>query len=411
MPTSTPRPPATPISPTLLLVLLTGFVALQPLATDMFLPSLPGIGREFNAPISAVQWTLSIFIIGFGLSQLLAGPLSDRYGRYPVLVGGIGIFALASFAAIFAPDLQFLVICRFFQAAGACSGLLGARAMIRDLYSPQEGARMLASALTLMTVVPLLGPILAGWLDTHGGFRAVLMVFTAFGTLLCLLTWWGLQETSAQLNHQAMRLKPMLRNYAAVARSPVFWTFTLLQSASFAGLFAFLSGSPFVFIRVLGLSAAEYGWVFAIASLGYLSGSLLCRRLLPRLKIQRTLYVSATLALLGGGSQALIALSGSQNIWVLILPQYVYMMGHGLTSPCAQAGAVAPFPQNAGTAAALMGFIMSCVGACVGAWMGYSFNHTSVPLATTIGACGLCVALITALGVRHYGNLSSPSNG
>lgn len=391
----------------MLLWLLTGYIALQPLSTDFYLPSLPGMTQSFDTSVAVVQLTLTVFIAGFGIAQLFVGPLCDRIGRLPVLLGGIGLYTLASFASVLAPTIEWLISARLLQSIGACSGIVGARAIIRDRYAPNEGARMLASANAMMSVLPLLGPILGGALASSLGHRGIFAVVTAISATLLWLTATQLTETNRQLNRHATDLAPMLRNYRTILRHPTFIAYSLAQTASFAGLFAYISGSSFVIIRVLGATPQAFGFYFAMAVVGYVIGSLACKPMLAAFGVRRTLMRASCISVFAGMLMLVLALSGLHTIWALMVPQFLYLLGHGLITPCAQAGSVAPFPKMAGTASALMGFMLSAAAAVTGSLIGLTFNGTVYPLVFTIAGGSLMVGLVAVTLVRRHGHLDA----
>jgi MFS transporter, DHA1 family, multidrug resistance protein len=185
--------------------LTAGLSMLQPLSTDLYLPTLPAIASHFDASVATVQWTLSVFIAVFGLWQLVAGPLTDRYGRYPLIMLGATVYALASVLCMLAPSMAVLVIGRALQGLGACTCLVGARAFVRDLYTPSEGARMLAGAATIMSFAPLLGPIIGAQLASAFGWRAAFAALVVFAVALALFAAFRLKETNARRNPHALR--------------------------------------------------------------------------------------------------------------------------------------------------------------------------------------------------------------
>lgn len=398
---------AVALGPAALLWLTAGLLMLQPLATDLYLPALPGIATHFAVGVATVQWTLSIFVATFGAWQLLAGPLSDRYGRYPVVVAGAAVYCAASLLAMLAPTIEVLIGARLLQAAGACSCLVGARAIVRDLRSPTEGARLLASASTIMSFAPLLGPILGAYLFVALGWRSAFAALAAFSLLLALAAAARLPETNPHRNPDALRLGPMLRTYLDVARSPAFRAYTLVSTATYAGLFAFISGSSFVLMRVLGVSAVAFGLSFATMVAGYLVGTLLCRALVTRRGLQAVICAGATLQAAAGIAMALLVAAGVHVPASIVAPMFFYGVAHGMIQPAAQSGAVAPFPRNAGAAAALMGFVMMVAASLVGVWIGASYDGTMAPLAFTICAAALASALAAFTLVRRHGNVAA----
>lgn len=393
------------MSPTTLLLLITGCLMLQPLSTDLYLASLPHLTGYFDASPAAVQQTLSLFVIGFGSAQLVSGPLSDRYGRRPVLLGGLGVYIGASIACGLAPTLPVLVAARFVQAVGCCTAVVVARAIIRDAYPAAEGARMIAKASSLLSLAPLLGPIAGGYLQVAFGWRAAFAVITAFGALLAIASSRWLHETNADKNPAAMRLRPLLRTYGRILTSPAFWAYALPGALSYAAIFVFISGSSFVLIQVLGVPTEYYGYCFAFGVAGYLGGTLLCRRLLGRIGLERSLTIGTTLGGLAGLGFLAAVLGGAHHWSVVLAAQFLAMAAHGINFPCAQAGAINPFPRQAGAAAGLLGFFTMVAALLAGTWVGISHDGTLRPLATISATLGVLLFAGAAL-LRRQRNVS-----
>jgi len=389
------------MSPSTLLWLITGCLMLQPLSTDLYLASLPHLTSYFSATPAAVQQTLSLFVIGFGTAQLVSGPLSDRYGRRPVLEGGLITYLFASIACAVAPTLYLLVVGRFIQAVGCCTAVVVARAIIRDAYAPAEGARMIAKASSLLSLVPIFGPIAGSYLQITFGWRAAFGVHTLFCALLSWAAWRWLLETNSEKNPDAMRFAGLIRSYAQIVAKPAFWAYTLPGALSYGSIFVFISGSSFVLIRVLGVPTEYYGYMYSLGVLGYLAGTIVCRRLLSRIGLDATLTVGTAMSLLGGVSFAGLVLAGYYHWTVVIGCLFLTMFAHGINFPCAQAGAVAPFPQQAGAAAGLMGFFTMVVALLIGNWVGTSFDGTLLPLALTSAGVGLLLFASGRLLSRH----------
>ena len=403
---SSARLAAAGLTASTVMLLTAGLSMLQPLSTDLYLPTLPAIASHFDASVATVQWTLSVFVAVFGAWQLMAGPLSDRYGRYPLITLGAAVYALASLLCMAAPSMAVLVLGRALQALGACTCLVGARGMVRDLYTPSEGARMLASAATIMSFAPLLGPILGAQLAGAFTWRAAFGALAVFSLSLTVYAGLKLKETNTRRNPHALALGPMLGTYRQVLASPAFRAYTLAAASTYAGLFAFISGSSFVLMRTLGQSATAYAFSFSTMVAGYLVGTLFCRRLLPRHGMQRTIAIGGVLQVVAGSSMAALALGGAHVPAAIAVPMFFYGLSHGIVQPPAQSGAVAPFPGNAGAAAALLGFSMMLIAACIGAWMGASYNGTVYPLTLTVAACSLTTALFAFTVVRRHGDVS-----
>lgn len=377
------------MSPATILWLIAGCLMLQPLSTDLYLASLPHLATNFGVTPAAIQQTLSLFVIGFGVAQLISGPLSDRFGRRPVLLWGLAVYIIASLACALAPTLPVLVAMRFVQAIGCCTAAVIARALVRDAFAPADGARMLAKASLLLALAPLFGPVLGGYLQVWFGWRAAFVFHTLFGIALLATTWRLFRETNRHPNPEATRLGPLTATYCRIASTDFFWAWMLPGALSYAAIFVFISGSSFVLIDVLGVPTHYYGYCFAFGVTGYLLGTIVCRRLLARLGLPRALMVGVSLALFSGLLFALLVLSGVQHWSVVLLCQFLTMGAHGINFPCAQSGAVAPFPREAGAAAGLLGFFTMAAALLTGTWVGMSHDGTLVPLALTSATLGL----------------------
>ncbi len=396
------------MNPNVLLGLIVGCLMLQPLSTDLYLASLPHLATDFGVTPAAVQQTLSLFVIGFGAAQLISGPLSDRYGRRPVLLSGLAIYAAASLACALAPGLGLLIGARFVQAIGCCTAIVVARALIRDEYAPAEGAKIIARASSLLSLAPLAGPILGGYLQVWYGWRAAFVFHTLFCIVLALAAWRLLRETNRHPNLDAMRLRKLLGIYRRIASADFFWAYALPGALSYAAIFTYISGSSFVLIDVLGVSTEVYGYGFAFGVSGYLLGTLVCRHLLVRIGIARTLPVGVGISLFSGLLFVTLVWAGIHHWAVVLLCQFLTMGAHGITNPCAQAGAVAPFPREAGAAAGLLGFFTMLAALLTGTWVGIGHDGSLLPLATTSAAIGLLL-FAAAWRLRHPRNLSCAS--
>ncbi len=389
------------MTPTTLLWLVTGCLMLQPLSTDLYLATLPGMAADFGVAASAVQHTLSLFVIGFGAAQLVSGPLSDRYGRKPVMIGGLSLYLASTLACAFAPDLPWLIGARFVQAIGCCTGVVVARAVIRDAYPPVEGGRMLAKVSSLLSMAPILGPILGGYLQVAFGWRSAFIALAATGLVVWIAALRRMRESNTQPDREALRPARLARSYLAVARSPAFWAYALPGTLSYASIFAFISGTPFVLIRVLGVPTQHYGYYFALGVLGYLGGTLLCRRMIGRIGLQRSLEVGTLIGLLGGLGFLAAALGGFSSPALVVAAQFVVMIAHGINFPSAQAGSLAPFPEKAGAAAGLFGFISMLGAFFTGMWVGSSHDGTVLPLATISATVAIGLFLSARIMARH----------
>ncbi|MGH8808465.1 MAG: multidrug effflux MFS transporter [Noviherbaspirillum sp.] len=374
-----------------LLALIIAFLMLQPLSTDLYLASLPGLASQFEVPASTVQLTLSLFVIGFGGAQLVVGPLSDRFGRRPVLLSGLALYVAASALCSAAPSIEVLIGARFVQALGCCAAVTIARAIVRDAYAPEHSVRVVAKASTWLSLAPLLGPILGSYLQVTLGWRAAFATLGIVSAGVMALSFLRLPETNMHKNPHATELPGLLANYKAVLGSREFWTYALPGALSYGAIFAFISGSSFVLIRVLQVPTAWFGYCFAFGVSGYLLGTILCRRLLARFDTALTFRIGSTVALAAGAFFLFAAAAGLAHWSLVLTAMFLTMCAHGINFPIAQSGAVSPFPQQAGTAAGLMGALYMCVAFIVGSIVGATHNGTLYPLAVIVCLLGALI--------------------
>ncbi|MFV0681404.1 multidrug effflux MFS transporter [Ottowia sp.] len=393
--------------PFLIVVLLALLLGIQPVTTDVYLPALPAIQQDLQASMSQVQMTFAALLLAFGCSQLVWGPLSDRFGRRPILLWGTGAYVLASIACVLAPNMPLLIAARIAQGAAMGAAVMCARAIVRDLYAPLEGARAMSRGLSGLGVIAIVCAPLGSLLTEVWHWRAALAVLAVFG----LGTWWLLaarfQETLAQPNPQALQAATLWRSWTQIARHPMFITFSLLSTGSYVGLFIFLSTSSFLLIQALGLSKLAYGGVMAGQSVLYILGTVACRRLLTRWGVSRMVRCAGWVTFSAGVLMALLAWVGWgqpwYGPWAVLLPQALFIVAHGVHQPVGQSGTVGPFPRMAGAASALNGFIMMTTTFAVGWWLGLAMDGTARPVAVVyVLACSVIAGTAWWL-VPRYG--------
>jgi DHA1 family bicyclomycin/chloramphenicol resistance-like MFS transporter len=284
------------------------------------------------------------------------------------------------------------------------AAVMCARAIVRDLHSPEIGARVMSRGLTGLGVIACLCAPLGGLLSDLYGWRYALLVLALFGAAALALVALRFEESLARKNPEALRPDVLLQTWWRILRHPTFQAYALLSTASYAGLFTFLAASPFVFIQVLGLSKTEYGLLMLAMSLVYIAGTFLCRRLLPRFGVRRAVAIAGGLTLAGGTAMGLLALAGVVSGWAIMLPWFLFMLAHGVHQPCSQSGAVGPFPGAAGAASALNGFLMMLVAFGVGGWLGVRLDGTVSPLTNGIWFWSVCIAAAAWTSVQRHGD-------
>jgi MFS transporter, DHA1 family, multidrug resistance protein len=379
---------------TALLALLT---ALGPVAVDMYLPSFPEIGRQLSASPATVQLTLSLYLVAYAIGQVIYGPLSDRYGRIPVLRLALAIYCVASGACALAPNIELLLVARASQALGSSGAIVLARAIVRDLYSGARAGRELSLMGAIMALAPVGAPMAGGVLQSVFGWRSHFVLQIAFGLIAAFLVWRKLPETLKIRTPGPFSLRAILSGYAEIMRNRAVLAYIGMLSLSFAGVFAWISGSSFVLQEIYGLPALAFGLAFAAASGGYLIGTAVATRIVLRLGLDRTIGFGAVALALGGlGAVAAIPLGGASPI-PLIIAMALYAVGMGLVQPQTIAGAMMPFPERAGTASSLVGVSQMVCAAVSGIIVGHLLGTSAWPVAIPLALSGCLTLLVWVL--------------
>jgi DHA1 family bicyclomycin/chloramphenicol resistance-like MFS transporter len=370
-----------------LAVMLTLLVAMGPVSTDLYLPSLPGIARDLETSEGLAQLTIGLFIAGFALMMLICGPLADRLGRRPVLLGGMAVYTLASIACALASDITFLLVARFVQALGACVGPVIGRAIVRDLYEPREAGRILGYMASAMALAPLIGPFIGGYLEIAFGWRANFWTLAAYGGLLMAVLAHRLDETLATPIDG--RLKDLLGNYALIIRNRTFLGFMLCLSLGFGALFTWISNSAFVVIDHFGVAPERFGLVFGVVILGYVAGAYGGSRAGMRFGLSAATGIGSAICAVAGCGLLLAGWSGLGGLYAITALMAVSFFGAGLAIPQGTAGGLGPFPERAASAAALLGFIQMMTGLLVNALSSLWFDGTPRPMVTLNAVCAV----------------------
>jgi MFS transporter, DHA1 family, multidrug resistance protein len=407
-PQSAVRVPARPMSPGTVVLMLSLLLGIQPVTTDLYLPALPALTEGFGAPVSQAQLTLTTLLLAFGLSQLVWGPLSDRFGRRAVLLCGLTAYTLASVGAALASSMTVLIAWRALQGAAMGAAVMGARAIVRDLHSPEIGARVMSKGLTGLGLIACFCAPVGGLLSDWFGPRYALTALVVFGATTLAVIALRFEETAPHRNPLALQPATLARTWAAILRNPTFLAYSALSTASYAGLFTFLASSSFVFIKVLGLTRTQYGLVMFSVSFCYILGTFICRRLVPRFGVRRAVAAAGVLTLTGGTTLGVLGWTGVHSVWAFLLPFLVFMLGHGVHQPCGQSGAVGPFPQAAGAASALNGFVMTVAAFAVGGWVGLRLDGTTHVLTNGVWFWSACIAATAWTLVQRHGDPRKP---
>jgi MFS transporter, DHA1 family, multidrug resistance protein len=384
-----------------LTALLAALSAVGPLTTDLYLPSLPDIVRLLDTTTSRGQLTISAYLVGFAVGQIVYGPVSDRHGRKPVLIGAIVLYCLASLTCAFSTSIEMLIGARALQALGGCGGIVLARAIVRDLYSGARAGRELSLIASVMALAPVLAPIAGGALQTAFGWRSSFLVLVIAGIIGITVIWMLLPET-LKTRAEPLSFGSMLTSFREVGRDPAYRAYLALATTSYAGLFAWISAASFVLQGLYGLKPLSFGIAFAAGSLGYMVGSTFAARLVVRIGLDGIIGIGGVTMTLGGIGMVMSLLLGLTSAFSLVLPMAVYLAGLGMVLAQSIAGAMTPFPRRAGAASALLGFVQQSVSAICGAVVGLLLGQSAWPLAAAVAAMGGTTLLvwITTRAVR-----------
>lgn len=385
------------LMPLPLLLILGALSAFGPLAIDFYLPAFPAIARAFSTDVEQVQLSLAAYFIGLAIGQLIYGPLADRYGRrWPLLVG-VSLFTVASFACAFAPSLDWLIAARFVQALGGCAGIVVTRAVVRDSCDPVQGAKVFSQLMLVMGLAPILAPLGGGLLLNAFGWQAIFVSLTVFSAICGVAVALRLPET-LPADAPKLPLNGTLGRYIGLFRDREFMAYALTGGVAMAGMFAYIAGSPFVFIELYGIPAEHYGWLFGSNAAGFILVSQINARLLrlrgPGFWMRRFVWIYFA----AGALLLMVALSRPDALWPLLIPLFAGLATLGSILPNATACAMAKQGQQAGLASALMGSMQFCVAAVASAAVGWLHNGTAVPMALVITVCALftvCLAWYT----------------
>ncbi len=392
-----------------LALILGALTAMGPLAIDMYLPALPAIAREFRADAAAVQVSLAVYFAGIAIGQAFYGPMSDAVGRKPALFFGLFVFIASSIGCAWADSVGALVVFRFLQALGGCAPLVVPRAVVRDYFDQLGSIRMLSVLMLLMGLAPILAPLIGGQLLINFGWRSVFWVLATYAIVWFILVALFLPESLPVARRRPQAIGSVLRIYARLVRDRTYIGYVLTGALIFAGLLAYISGSPFVFIELFHVPPERYGLFFGVNAFGIISASQINRWLATRVEARRIVGVMLSVAMVASLVLLFDAYSGLGGFAGILVPLFFFITCHGFVLPNTTALAMAPHGQVAGSASALLGTIQFVLGSVTGGLVGAFANGTAVPLAAVIAGCGVAAFL-----THHVGGMRSaalPSAG
>lgn len=383
-----------------LVVLLGALTTIAPFSIDMYLPGFTAIAKDLHTTVADVALSLSGFFVGISLGQLLYGPLMDRFGRKRPLYIALILYIIASLACAFATSLDMLVIVRFIQAIGACAATVAANAMVRDLFPVHENAKVFSMLMLILGVSPIIAPTAGSYVTAYLGWQAVFIILAVITTLILVAIHFGLPESSEPDPGYSLKPPAIIRSYMAVFREPVFYTYTFTGAIAFSGLFAFLSGSPQLYMELFKLSETSYGLVFALLAGGLILASQVNRFLLKKYRSEQIITTALVCMSITGVFLVATGLKGWMSLPLMLLLQFIYLSCLGYILPNASAMAMSPFTKGAGSASALMGALQMGIGAAVSILLSVLQDGTALPMLLIMSICAIVSFIILVLGQR-----------
>ncbi len=385
-------------SRSLIVVIVGALAAIGPFSVDMYLPGFPAIARDLKTDVATVEYTLTSYFIGFSLGQLMLGPILDRYGRKRPLMAGLVVYIAAAIGCVFSPTIHALIALRLALAMGCCVGMVGSSTVVRDLFTGREVARALSMMMTIFGVAPVIAPSIGGLVVATLGWRAIFAVLGAIALLVLIAVKAALPETREP--DAAVSLKPrrVALNYLQVFKERTFVIYVLASALGSGGLFAYITGSPFVYMSLFGFSAAQYAWIFGGNGLAIIIGAQVNRAVLKKWDSARILLAVGTIQSTIGMLLFVGTLLGLLPTVVFLLLVFLFLFCSGFIGSNAGALAILPFSRNVGSASALMGSMLM-VSAAVASWLvGYLDNGTAVPMTLVMALCSLASLMFSVRG-------------
>lgn len=371
--------------------------AIGPFSIDMYLPAFPDIAAGLHTNVSQVTLSLSSFFIGISAGQLLYGPLLERYGRKTPLYTGLTVYLLASVGCALSTSVNALIAFRLLQALGGCAGMVTARAMVRDLFEVKENAKVFSSLMLVVAVSPIIAPTLGGYVTALAGWRSVFVMLILVALIILAGIYYLLPESKKPDPDFSLKPKPIINNFITVGRNPQFYTYALTAAIAAAGLYAYIGGSPHVFMEIYKVNERQYGWIFALIAMGLIGASQVNSVLLKTYSSEQIIKAALICQSIIGFVLVMITVLGWADLFITIFMIFIYLCCQGFIFPNASALSLASFGHNAGTASALMGAIQMAIGATTSSVVSILHNNTAIPMTFVMACCSigaLCVFLL-----------------
>lgn len=383
-----------------LIILILGLLsALGPFSIDLYLPGFPEIARDLNSTTGRVALSLSSYFIGVSLGQMIYGPLLDRFGRRTPLLVGLFIYLFASVYMVYVTSVDSLILARFIQALGGCAGMVAARALVRDLFPVTETAKIFSLLMLVIAVSPIVAPTLGGFATAHWGWHSIFIILAVLVALNILLVYFWLPLGAPPDTTMSLKPKPIMTKFWNVLKTPQFYTYTLTGSFAASGLYAYIAGSPHVFMELYGVSEKQYGWIFGIIAMGLVTASQVNTFMLKKYTSQQIVKVTLLCQVVAGALLVFGTLFQIIEMYSMIVLVFLFLSTQGFAFPNTSALSLAPFEKSAGTASALMGALQLGIGAIITALVSTLSNETPLPMT---GIMFLCASV--SVTILYWGN-------
>lgn len=392
-----------------IILLLIAMSLLTAISIDIYLPSLPAISNNFSAAYSKVQLSMSLFLFGFAITQLVCGPLSDRFGRKRILLFGLIIYLIATLLCSLSTSINMLIFARFLQAVGACVGPVTAFAIVRDIFEQHQSVKILAYISTAMSVSPVLAPIVGGYLQHWLGWRSCFAFLAIFDVLLISTVYLKLPETNRGYDKRPFRPLTLLRNYRFILSNTQYQLFAFCLICGFSALFSFIINSPEILINQIKISPQDFGYLFSVNALALIIGGLITARLTTRIEFERIITIGASICLIAGLIMLSLALTLAISAASIIVPMLLYSIGIAMIVPTTIAGAMKPFPEKAGAASAMINCLRYLGASIIAPLVGYFHGKSELSLGIVITICSVLM-LFSAWKERAFSTQAAPDS-
>lgn len=383
-----------------IIIMLGLLSAIGPFSIDMYLPGFQAIAMDLNTPIDRIQLSLTSFFIGIASGQMIYGPLLDRFGRKKPLIVGLLIYIIASIGCAFAQSADTLILLRFIQALGSCSGMVASRAMVRDFFSTKETARIFSMLMLIIGVSPILAPTVGGYVLDYWGWHSIFIILGVIATLIMLGIIFILPESKKPDQTMSLKPSPIIKNFWKVFTTPQFIIFSTAGGLASSGMYAYLSGSPFVMMEIFGLNEKQYGWVFGFIAAGLIISSQLNNQILRRFKSEHVAKYALMIQTMVGLTLLVLSITHSLQLNSTILLIFCFLACQGFIFPNTSALALNPFTDLAGSASALLGSIQLGIGAVASVLVSIFHNGSSLPMIAVMAACAIMSFVVLLLSPK-----------